>query len=229
MWARRTLTPVVATVLLGTLAVGCGDGDEATTTTTEPPATFPTAVVQDWLDAVASGDLIGIAAAVEETSATILIAAENGYDTAELASLLDGGLTEGVASSYWSTFASSFRDFRGLSLDDLTVGDFRSLAVPEGEFAAVELIGPEGASYVLTRRDESGRWWIDMVATFGPALVRTLRRLLDDAVGAPEEPIVSAGFAAAVLPALAAAVALDGGDSLLRSELAAMQVLVAGQ
>ncbi len=207
---------------------GCGGGDGAATTTTSP-ATFPTGVVRDWLDAVGSGDLRAIATAVDETSATVVIAAENGYTVGELAALLDGGLPEGVASSYWTSFESAFEEFRGIKMSSLVVGDFSPIEVDAGEFAAVELESPEGLAEVVTRRAADGRWRVDMVATFGPALVRTLRSTLDDAAADPDGAVVRAGYARSVLPALEAAVALDTGDTLLQSQLAAMRLLVGDQ
>ncbi len=207
---------------------GCGGGDGAATTTTSP-ATFPTAVVRDWLDGVGSGDLRAIANSVDETAATIVIAAENAYTVAELAALLDGGLPEGVASSYWTSFESAFEEFRGIKMSSLVVGDFSRIDVAAGEFAAVELTSPEGLAEVVTRRAEDGRWRVDMVATFGPALVRTLRSTLDAAATDPDGAVVRSGYARSVLPALEAAVALDSGDTLLQSQLAAMQLLVGDQ
>ncbi len=185
-------------------------------------------MVRDWLDAVGSGDLGGIAASVDATSATVLIAAENGYSVEELAALLDGGVPEGVASSYWTSFNDSFREFRGLRLSGLDVGDFRGIDVDIAEFAAVELRSPDGVSEVVARRIE-GRWRVDMVATFGPALIRSLRATLDDAVNDPRGDAVRDGYVSAVVPGLTAAVALAPEDPLLRSELAAMEVLISGQ
>ena len=198
-------------------------------TTTTSPATFPTAVVRDWLDAVASGDLVTIGSSVDETSAVIVIAAENDYSVGELGALLDGGLSEGVASTYWGSFEDSFREFRGISLASLVVGDFEMLDVESGEYAAVRLISSEGSTDIVALRGEDGQWRIDMVATFGPALIRLLRAMLDDAAGDPNGAVVRSGFSRAVLPGLEAAIELDREDTLLQSELGAMRVLVGGQ
>lgn len=223
---RRFWTMLTAvTLVLG--ACGGDQVDDAVTTTM--PATFPTAAVRDWLDAVSSGNLGDIAATVEETSATILISIENGYSVEELAGLLDGGLPEGVASSYWATFGDAFAEFRDLELSSLVVGDFTALDVERGEFAAVELVSADATSEVITRRDETGRWQIDMVATFGPALVRRLRTTLDAAADDPAGAAVRAGYSRVVIPGLTAAVELHADDTLLRSELAAMEVLAAAQ
>jgi hypothetical protein len=173
-------------------------------------------------------DLGGIAASVETASATVLIAAENGYTVDELAGMLEGGIPEGVGASYWGSFDASFREFRGVATSDLDVGDFRSLDVEGAEFAAVELRSPAGASEVVARRVD-GRWLVDMVATFGPALIRRLRATLDAAVDDPRSAPVRAAFVRAVIPALRAAVELSPRDPLLLSELGAMDKLAGGQ
>ncbi len=212
---------VALVVVLGSCG---GSGAEEPTTTS--PAMFPTGVVRVWLDAVASGDLGRIASSVDETSAVIVIAAENDYSVGELASLLEGGLSGGVASTYWGSFEDSFREFRGISLSSIVVGDFEMLDVDDGEYAAVRLMTSEGATDVVTRRGEDGQWRIDMVATFGPALVRLLRAVLDEAADDPIGALVRSGFSRAVLPGLAAAIELDREDTLLQSQLGAMRVLV---
>ena len=203
-----------------------GSGNAASTT---EPARFPTAVVRDWIDAVTTGDLSKIAVAVDETSASILIATENSYSVDELAALLDGGISEGIATTYWSSFEEAFLEFRGVGFSSLVVGDFRSLNVADAVFAAVELVSPDGVSEVIARRHEDGRWRIDMVATFGPALVRSLRTTLDAATTDPNGVVVRSGYARSVLPGLRAAIELNREDTLLRSELAAMELLVGNQ
>ncbi|MFQ5554979.1 MAG: hypothetical protein ACE5GC_06370, partial [Acidimicrobiia bacterium] len=122
-----------------------------------------------------------------------------------------------------------FREFQGIALSSLVVGDFRTLAVETVEFAAVELSSPQGSTEVVARRDEEGPWTVDMVATFGPALVRRLRGILDAAVDDPQGAVIRAGYVAAVLPGLEAATQLHEQDTLLQSELAAMHVLVGDQ
>ena len=83
-----------------------------------------------------------------------------------------------------------------------------------------------GSREVIARRHEDGRWRIDMVATFGPALVRSLRTTLDAATTDPNGVVVRSGYARSVLPGLRAAIELNREDTLLRSELAAMELLV---
>ncbi len=223
---RRFWTILTAVTLVLGACGGDQVDDEVTTTAL---AAFPTAAVRDWLDAVSSGDLGDIAAAVEETSAAILISIENGYSVEELAGLLDGGLPEGVATSYWATFADAFAEFRGLEPSSLVVGDFRALEAESGEYAAVEVVSADATSEVITRRDETGRWQVDMVATFGPALVRRLRTTLDAAGDDPAGAAVRAGYSRVVIPGLTAAMELHADDTLLRSELAAMEVLATPQ
>ncbi len=162
---------------------------------------------------------------MDATSATILIAVENGFPVAETAALLEGGIPEGVAASYWRSFRSSFREFRGLPLSVLDVGDFQAIDVAGAEYAVVELSSPQAMSDIVTVRRDA-RWTVDLVATFGPALVRSLRAVLDAALGDGAGEAVVAAYRSTVVPALRAAVELAPDDPLLRSELAAMEVLV---
>lgn len=193
--------------LLGSVLILAACGDPAVTTTIAETGEFPTVVVRGWLDAVAHADLAGIESAVDGGGAAVLIAAENGFTPEELAVMLDTGIGETVAGSYWRSFAGSFEEFRGVPIDALVVGDFRSVSGAAEDYAAVAVIGEEGATDVITRRDDQGQWRVDLIATVGSPLVQRFRRLLE---ATPEDAagnIVREHYRDTVLPALRIATA----------------------
>ena len=198
-------------IVLAILAASCGNGEAETTAESQ----FPTGSVRSWLDALEAGDSARALELTYQESMLVILAAENGLETPQIASLLRRGATEESAARYLSEFGAALRTRYGASLAEVSVDGFMQL----GEtYAAVEVTG-QGAATIITRRAPGGLWQIDLVGTLGPALISQIRAILEKSGDGEDAETIAAEFAAGVIPALDAAAAADPEDLALASEI----------
>jgi hypothetical protein len=204
---------------------GCDSG--ASPETTSSGQTDPGGVVEQWLEAVDAGDVAHLETLVEPVGLAVIAGAENQVRSAEMASLIESGVTGQLARGYWQSFRDDFEAFRNIEIDTITVGEERSVA-SSSEHVAVEVSTPEQTALVLVRMNEQVGWQVDMVATIGPGFASQLRTYLESALdGEQAEPIADA-YQLAVVPGLDAAIALDPNNALLVFETEFIRQIVGG-
>jgi hypothetical protein len=208
------------------LVVGaCSSGEQPETMSSAQ--TDPVDVVEQWLGAVAAGDVARLETLVEPIGLAVLAGVENQVRSAEMASLIDRGVTGQLAQGYWQSFRNNFEAFRNIELDAVTVGEERSVTSGLGH-VAVEVSTPEQTALVLVRINEPVGWQVDMVATIGSGFASQLRTYLESTLdGDQAEPIADA-YRFAVVPGLDAAIALDPDDALLIFETEFIRQIVGG-
>lgn len=217
---RRVLSLFIVAVV-----AGCSTAPEVVTTTTTAPDTSPDQVVADWIGAVAAGDYAATEPLVDEVSLALMIGAENPMEVADLADMVVDGVGPTARATYWETFRSDFAVFAGVSFDRLRVAAAEALTVDGTEFAAVEVTAGDLTSEILCRRGSDGAWRVDMVATFGPQLVRALRTLVVTLPPGDDGEAVRAAFLGQVAGSLRAGLErAPGGDlpDAFRIELEAL-------
>ena len=167
------------------VSAGCSAAPvDSTVPATDPPAILPpAAVVADWIAAVAGSDPAATEPLVDEVSLALMIGAENAMGLSELAVMVADGVGDISRRSYWETFRADFATFAGLPLAGVVVGGSEEFMVDGVSFAAVTVTADAAASEILCRQDDDGAWRIDLMATIGPTLLRSLRTLV---VGLPE-------------------------------------------
>ncbi len=205
----RSLILLVA--LTFALAACSGGGTDETAPATQGD---PVEVADDWLAAVSSLDTAALADLVQPDGLAVLAAVESNLRSDELVALLESGMSEGLRAQYWSQFRDDFARFSGTDLAALEPGDVTTLTTG---YAAVALVGPDSAGYVILRQDE-GRWQVDFPATIGPSLVGPLGEYLASAAAGDSGARIAAAFGDYVAPGLDAALALDDSNTRLEFE-----------
>ena len=150
-------------------------GEADTTTSTAPPAPTTTVVVGGetpldavvaWLDAIAIGRYPAADVVVVEDQFVLLLAVES-YSVALYDGLVSGGISPEVSRTFWESFAAGVRGFTGSDITEVDVlGETRFEAYGRS-FAEVEAISPRGDLTVVAVLGEDGRWYVDLLATFG--------------------------------------------------------------
>ena len=205
------------------LLAACNDAAPPETLPLELPD--PVEVVEQWLQAVDEVDTPRLETLVEPIGLAVLAGVENRVRSAEMAGLLDSGVTGQLAQGYWQSFRDDFEAFRGIDIGSILVGEERPVA-SNPDHVAVEISAGEQTAPVVLRISNPVGWQVDMVATIGPSLVSQLRTYLESALeGEYAEPIVAA-YRSAVVPGLDAATVLDPDDALLIFETEFIRQLV---
>lgn len=175
---RAVLIPFVLVLL-----TGCSifQATTTTTTTTLPPppplgAESPEEAVETWLAELADRDYQSTMRLVPDSQLALLVGTE-GLSAAQVLLMLEEGVPSVVRRNFWLGFSEAFPSFSGEGLEGLVVGEAEPFEVGERSFAAVQVVFRErlGSGEVVAHRDEEGRWWVDLFATFGPAFARPLR------------------------------------------------------
>lgn len=216
----RTLTLAILIVLV---AACSGDADDPASPLS---SVTPTEVTSQWLEAVADGSSEALASLVEPVGLAVLAGVENSVSSAELAGLLEGGFDGELAAGYWSTFRGDFSAIRGGSLQSLTVGEESTIPGIDG-YTTVAVSFEDAIGQVVLRQTDSS-WQVDMVATVGPALIGPLGDYLESAMGGAHAAAIAAAYTSAVIPALDAAIALDGSNADLVFGTEYLRQLAAG-
>lgn len=203
--------------MLAMVLLSACSGGASTDPTDAPPSHQPTAVVQQWLDAIAASDTAALNQLVEPVGLAVLAGVENALRSDELVALLGSGFTPQLSSEYWSSFRDDFEAIRGLSVGALVVGEETALA-GEVEATAVEIMSPEANGSVILRRSGTAGWQIDSAATVGPALIGPLADYLLSALEGPNADAIAAAYREGILPGLDAATVADPDNKDLAFE-----------
>jgi len=206
-----------------TLVASCGGS--AAPTTTEPP-TFPSIVVDRWLEALVAGDYGAAAANVEPVGASIVVAIENGFSDQELAELLESGWTEALTDSFWSSFANEFGLFSGAPLDAIGVGRHSELDVGEGTYARVGIEVDGESGWILARLSDDGVWQVDLLATLAGAFVSLVFDRVAALGDSPAASLIATKITDAALGSLEAAAVAYPDDVRLSAEIARIRSVV---
>ncbi len=214
-------------ILLGlvVLLAACSDSEPPDTGAIDLPE--PTAVVGQWLDAIGEVDVSRLELLVEPTGLALLAGVENRIRSAEMASLLDSGVTGQLAQGYWQSFRDEFEVFRSVPVESIVVGEVRPIASTPNH-VAVEVSNEEQTALVVLRDNAPLGWQVDVIATFGSGLVGQLREYLESAVAGEYGLTIAEAYSFAVVPGLDAAIALNPNDALLVFETEFIRQLVAG-
>ncbi len=204
----------LALIVLVAFLAACGGGEAETTTTVSEAG--PAEVAAAWLHAMNGSDATAIDSLVEPVGLAIIAAVENNLRSDELVGLLESGMSPDLATRYWAAFYDGFGAIQGASLEDTSVGD--PIQIPDSRDHTAVAIATGGAEgRVILLRTEAG-WKVDFAATVGPALVGPLGSYLASAMEGDDAEEIAAAYAAAIVPALDAALALDPGNTNLAFE-----------
>lgn len=148
----------------------------STTTTTLGGADTPDAALVQLIDAVDGGDFAATELVTFDNQLVLLVSLE-GSSVAETAGMLGAGVPDSVRENFWGSFFASFTAFTEEELSGLTIEGGEEFSVEGREFATVAVALPEsgGNGYWIVRRDDQGRWRLDLFATFGPAFASPFR------------------------------------------------------
>lgn len=194
------------TLLLGLAAVlvaGCESGGADTSVTTarpEPTTTTvaiggasPTDAVTLWLDALTI-ERFDLADQVVVADQFVLLVAVESYSVDVYRDLLDNGVSPAVSRNFWASFVSGLRGFTGATITEVAVEAERRFAAYGSDYAEVGLTSPLGSASVVTRLESDGRWYVDLLATFGPGFAPLfnlwLERLPPDQID-PQEALIA--------------------------------------
>ena len=168
-------------VCLGLVAGGCGDSADQSSVTTAPARGELDAglAVSEWLRALDEGDEPAISRLVDRRQVLVLLSLENSIGYAQMAALDRSGIDPDTRAEYWVSFATEFATFTDSSPGDLEMIGFREYDLEGQAFAAVEVGFPTsfGTTEIMAF-EQDDRWFVDLLGTFGPNLVRPLRGLL---------------------------------------------------
>lgn len=215
------LLSLFASVALVAVACG-GDAD------TEPAAAaVPSEAVARWFEAVDAGDVRALDAVVIDGSLAFVLALENRFEVAQTAALVDDGVPDDVAATYWESFANGFSEFSGRPVGTLTVGDYREFESEGETFAAVSVRGTtDRGAIVFTRKLEDGTWAVDLVATLSPGFVGLLRRNLEELPQGEDADRVRLAYRTVIAPSIWAALSAgEFDDAFARDALNLLEAI----
>lgn len=210
-------------LLIVLLVAGCS-GDPNATESTQPDST-PVEVVEQWLEAMSTGDFATAELLVEPVGVAVIAAVESNLRSDELVGLLHAGFPADLRDDYWNGFRSGFETFSGAAFGQIAAGNAESV-VGTSSFMSVGLSADTTTGWVILRSTESG-WLIDMSATVGPALAGRLGEYLAAALEGEHAAEIGAAFNDGIVPGLEAAVAQDPTQTALAFETEYVRQLAA--
>ena len=178
---------VLGMMLVAVAACTTPPPPESTTTTTLGGAASPEESLTDLFEAIVAGNYEDTALVTFEDQLVLLVSLE-GFEIAETAGMLSGGLPPQVRDNFWESFASSFPAFAEEDLASVLIGGGEEFSVEGKGFAtvAVALRQSEGSGDWIARRDTQGRWRLDLFATFGPSFATPFRDWLAEIGSGPD-------------------------------------------
>lgn len=160
----------------------CTGGDEPTTTSTTMPSSIgadsPELAVSELFRLLGRGDP---AALLDLTAPDqmVVVALVEGVSVDDAAMLESAGV-ETVAANFWAGFRSSLLEVLDDDVIEIRIGDVERFAVEGVDFARVQVLFPlDGSGRQFYVIDHGGRWTVDVIATFAPALVPKLPGVAD--------------------------------------------------
>ncbi|MGI9649267.1 MAG: hypothetical protein ACR2OI_12180 [Acidimicrobiia bacterium] len=183
-------------VLFATLLGGCGGDEAEPTTTTRAPTTTTTVTGGDSpLDAVTAwfdGLAIGRYPTVDEVVVTdqfVLVLAVESYSVELYEDLAANGVSPGVSRTFWESFVAGVRGFTGADITEVDVLGAEPFEAYGRSFAEVEAMSPRGDLTVVVIQEADGRWYVDLLATFGPSFAPLFNLWVDRLPPDPGGPI----------------------------------------
>ncbi len=207
--------------LCAMLLGGCGGDDAESTTTRGLPSTTttiaggetPLTAVTEWLDALSIGRYPVADVVVVEQQFVLMLAVES-YSVELYQDLVSGGISQEVSRTFWESFVAGVRGFTGADITEVDVLGEERFDAYGRRFAEVEATSPRGDLTIVSVMGEDGRWYVDLLATFGPSFAPLfnlwVERLPADAAG-PVEAL--AGQRASLEVARDRAQGTNGGDA----------------
>jgi hypothetical protein len=196
---------VLAMMLVAAAACTTPPPPESTTTTTLGGAASPEEALTDLFDALVAGSFEDTATLTFDDQLALLVSLE-GFDIADTAAMLTGGLPALVRENFWESFASGFPAFAEEDLASVLIGGGEEFSVEGNGFAtvAVALRQSEGSGDWIARRDSQGRWRLDLFATFGPSFATPFRDWLAAMTPGPDADVAREALASQRASLLAA-------------------------
>lgn len=163
------------------LLSACGDGAAGDSTTTTLAVSSTTTLVPGmdnahdavafWIDSLVLGRYDRAHMTVEPNQFLLAVAAEG--ETSEIFDqMASTGVPVDARVNFWTSFVDGFEDASGARLDTLAVQAEAPFQMFGGQFAVVELLGPDGGVDMVAVRDQDrGTWYVDLIGSFGPSLV----------------------------------------------------------
>ena len=183
---------VVGAMLLG----GCG-GDEVESSTTGAPSTTTTIATGGqtsleaataWLDALSIGRYQAADIMVVEDQFVLLLAVES-FSPELYESLVAGGISPEVSRTFWESFVAGVRGFTEADITEVDVIGERRFAAYGRDFAEIEALSPRGDLTIIARQEPDGRWYVDLLATFGPSFAPLFNPWVERLPGDVSEPL----------------------------------------
>lgn len=168
-------------------------------------------VVEEWLNSIDDNDYEAATGQTYEPAMAIVIAVENGLDTADTAALLNDGIPPAMSASYWSSFRTGFGAFAGFDLSDLGVDTAEPIFAEGVQFAAVSVDDNASGSGLIFTRDAAERE-IDLVATLAPGFVDQLLNVYRALPADDDGDVVRTAYMDTVVPAMWAAISSERHD-----------------
>jgi hypothetical protein len=196
---------VLAVMLVAAAACTTPPPPESTTTTTLGGAATPEEALTNLFDAIVDGNYQDTALFTFDDQLTLMISLEIS-EVAETASILTDGLPPSARNNFWKSFSVGFPAFAEEDLSRILIGGGEEFFVEGKSFStiAVALRQSEGSGDWIARRDEQGRWRLDLFATFGPSFATPFREWLADLGSGPDADVAKDALAAQRASLLAA-------------------------
>ncbi len=172
----RLAVIVLALLLVAVAACTAVPEPESTTTTTLGGAASPEEALTGLFDAIDRGDYGATSTLTFDDQLALMVSLE-GFDVADTASMLSGGLPDEVRTNFWQSFSAGFPAFADEELGGVLIGTGERFSVEGRSFAtvAVALRQSQGSGDWIARQDTQGRWRLDLFATFGPSFATPFR------------------------------------------------------
>ena len=137
-----------------------------------PGAAEPEQAVSLLFRSLAAGDY-ETAANLTVPGQMVIVALVEGSSVATANSLLADGSVQ-VGARFWESFAASLSGFLGYAPADVRIGEVSLYSVAGADFAVVEATVPleSGIRRLIVKSGDG--WYVDVIASFAPALVPKL-------------------------------------------------------
>jgi hypothetical protein len=194
----RAFTALLALTVMA-VVVGCSPASESSTTTTAAlgGSVSPEAALRTLLSAVDAGDVEEASVVTFRDQVALLIALD-GAPLHQAAEFIEDGVPEQSQKMFWESFRSTYAASFGESLSDMLVAEGGRATVDGVEFSLVEvaLRKISGHSNWVARRDQEGRWRVDLFATFASTFAQPMRLWLATLADTLEVAVVRRAIAA---------------------------------
>ena len=183
-------------VLFAMLLGGCGGEEAEPTTTTRPPTTTttvtggasPLEAVTAWFDGLAIGRYPIVDDVVVNDQFVLMLAVES-YSMELYEDLAADGVSPAVSRTFWESFVAGVRGFTGADITEVEILGAERFEAYGRSFAEVEAMSPRGDLTVVVIREGDRRWYVDMLATFGPSFAPLFNLWVDRLPPGPGGPL----------------------------------------